>query len=334
MDKDLDEGPPSWVDGRPQIARVVRRARWKNRSATGSQPHPLRAWLTASADHIDAIAFFDALEEALVVAAGDVRSRIRRLVGSDEADYWSALTELYLAATLRTCGLHPTLGNPDLVVAGADGSVVAVEMTSTRQSADASRLHDTIARDWPGRYQAHLKIPDDRTRITLTQARAIRAEMIQSDAAIQSLEPGQEREVDIQRIISPTRVRAYLNGGSPHLTVTTSGASRGVISPWPDIERRAQEKSHQLTGFECGLVAVEGGNGPKSAYLWADQVKAGDVLPVLDVASSIAGVLLFWTDIRRHKPFRSVFVANSRWTSAYPIALIDLLSCVGARERT
>jgi hypothetical protein len=327
VDEDLTEGPPIWVDGRPQIARLVCAAKWKK---TGTRLHPLSAWLTASANHDDAMAFFDALEEALAVATGDVRPRVRRLVGSDEADYWSALTELYLAAALRTYGLSSTLGNPDIVVAAADGSKVAVELTSTRQSADASRLHDTIARDWPGRYQAHLKIPDDRTRITLTQALAIRAAMIQSDAAIESLESEREREVDISSIIPPDHVRAYLNGGSPHLFVTTSGASRGVISPWPDIERRAKEKSHQLSGYECGVVAVEGGNGPKSAYIWADQVKAGDIVPALDVAANIAGVLLFWTDIRQHKPFRSVFVANGSWTGPYPIALTALLVCAGA----
>lgn len=323
----------------PRLQSHVRPA-WLESQATKGRGlwHPLYDWLEARPDHQEANLIVQTIEDALSAPiAGAVRSRGDRL-RADDADYWSALSELYLAAALAKCGLSVELGNPDVTVTLGDDDL-AIELTSIRRTSDTTRLTELLTAAWESPAQAVLKIPDETIRIPLRDARGIVQLMLEAgQGAATRAASGQElfgerlgnaREVDLSSVISPTRVRGFLEDGDPAYVITRSGVRTGMVDPWPDLQWRVAEKERQLAGVTCGLVAVEGGHTHSSAYIWGDRVRSGYDVPRLTAAAKIVGLLVFWMDLRQHSPWRSVFIPNSAWVGAWSEVTKRALSCLG-----
>ena len=330
-----------WLATRPHLRSKVSDA-WLDTEGAKRRGlwHPLYDLLQASPNHPDMPAMLDAIEAALAAdLGGDVASRGRRLVAGGAGDYWSAISELYLAAALRACGLEATLGSPDVVaVDPADGSGVAIELTSIWRTADTTRLTEIIAGGWTGRSQPAIVIPDETVHVSTPVADRILAAMLEADQRLHATNipagPAKAiREVDISTIISPSRVRAFLNPRSPQFMATRSGPRHVIVDPWPDLEYKVLEKERQLASHAHALVAVDGTHMHVTAYEWAERVKEGLEQPALNAPPNIAGVVLFWVDLRQHAPFRSVFVRNSNWTTPDPAALIRTLDCFGTSKR-
>lgn len=281
---------------------------------------------------------FDVIEAALASdIAGDVLSRARRLVSGGAGDYWSAIAELFVAAALRGCGLEVTLGTPDLVVVDpADHSEVAIELTAVWRTSDSQRLTEIIAGGWTGSSQPSVIVPDQATHISTRLADKILTAMLEADHRLQAGggPKGEREEVDISSIIEPAKVRAFLAPRSPQFMVSRTGPRSTIVNPWPDLAMKVQDKARQLTGQACGLVAVDGTHIDVSAYAWAEMVKEGRFHPNLEAGPNIAGVTLFWPDLRHHVPFRAIFVRNSRSVGPDPSALTRALECLGtSRQR-
>jgi hypothetical protein len=326
-----------WLSTRPHLRAVVS-DRWleKHEAEARGLRHPLYDLLQAWPDQPGIEAMFDAIEAALGAdVRGDVASRGRRLTSGGAGDYWSAIAELFAAAAIRACGLEVTLGNPDVVVMdAADGSEVAIELTSVWKTQDTERLIDIIAGGWSGASQPSIVIPDETAHVSTPVARRILAAMLDADNRLG--EPGHrptDREtVDISAIIEPTKVQAFLVPRSPHFVTSGSGGRSIMVDPWPDLEARVHGKVGQLSESRCAIVAVDGTHMHRTAYPWADMVKEGHISPVLDAPPNIAGVVLFWVDLRQHEPFRAVFVRNANWAGPDPAALIRTLDCLGTSK--
>jgi hypothetical protein len=153
-----------------------------------------------------------------------------------------------------------------------------------------------------------------------------------SDVGDMQIHEGEDRwsaEVDLSTAISPHKVRGLLEGGDPAFLITRSGVRSTVPDPWPDLERRVSEKARQLAGASCGVIGVEAAHAHVSTYGWADRVRSGYAGPKLTTADNIAGLIVFWMDLRRGHPWRSIFVANSRWLRSQPSVLRQTLQCLG-----
>jgi hypothetical protein len=327
-----------WLSARPRLAAIAS-DRWldaQGRKRRGLR-HPLYELLQAWPEQPGIPAIFDAMEAALSAdVRGDVRSRARRLVSGGAGDYWSAVAELYVAAALRACGLEVALDSPDvLAVDPTDGSEVAIELTSVWRTEDANRLTEIIAGGWTGRYQPSIVIPDETVHISTPVADRVLAAMLAADQRLQASggPRSDEEEVDISSIIATSKVRAFLAPRSPEYMATGSGPRSTIVDPWPDLEAKVQEKVRQLAGRPCALVAVDGTHMHVTAYHWADMVMDDHIQPVLDMPPNIAGVVLFWIDLRQHQPFRAAVVRNSNWPDPDPAALVRALDCLGTSKR-
>lgn len=298
--------------------------------------HPLYDWLEAPPDHADADAVIGALDSACASGIGDVRSRGRRLT-ADFSDYWSAMSELYLAAALRDAGLAARLGNPDVLVT-ENAESVAIEINAVQETGDAARLTAMLTASWDGELQGVIEIPDETVRITRRESEAIVELMIDAERmhrgtgrAWRRYETGQAVEVDLSPVVSRDRVRGYLDAGDPAFFITRSGVRTNIRDPWPGLEERVRQKRRQLRDWPCAVVAVEYGHGHTSAYGWADRVAAGWDSPTLETDSNIAGLLVYWLDVRLHRPSRGIFIWNGHW--GHQCALFDrVLTALGAKQ--
>jgi hypothetical protein len=323
-----------WLSTRPHLRAVVS-DRWleKHGAEARGLRHPLYDLLQASPHQLDIEAMFDAIEAALAAdVRGDVASRGRRLTSGSAGDYWSAVAELFVAAATRACGLEVTLGNPDVVVIdAADGSEVAIELTSVWQTQDTERLIEIIAGGWSGKSQPSIVIPDETAHVSTPVARRILAAMLEADNQLErsGRRTGDRVSVDISAIIEPKKVQAFLVLRSPNFVTSGSGGRSVMVDPWPDLEARVHGKVGQLSQTSCAIVAIDGTHMHRTAYPWADMVKEGHIDPVLDAPPNIAGVVLFWVDLRQHEPFRAVFVRNANCAGPDPAALIRTLHCLG-----
>lgn len=324
------------TQARPHLARCVP-VNWLEIESEKRhhQRHPLYRWLNAESPGSDADPFADALDSALAASTGDVRSRCQRLTSGDQSDYWSAVCELYMVAALTGEGLPAKLGNPDVVVEDATGRV-GVELNAVQETTDAARLQALLEETWDGELQAVIVVPDERVRITGREIEAIvglmrEAERVQRGTVTGPRYQGASIAVDLSSVIAPDKARANLEDGDPAFLITRSGVRSEIVDPWPGIEERVRAKRRQLGGEACALVAVELGHGHVTAYSWADRVRRGYDIPSLTTDAQIAGVVVYWQDLRRHVPYRALFVRNSTWTGT--AAVLDrVLSALQAAD--
>lgn len=300
--------------------------------------HPLYDWLEAPAGYNDADATLDSIEGALgAQIGGALASRAKRLT-ADRADFWSAIGELYLAARLSECGLNPALGKPDIVVSSGDGERLAIELNSIHATHDATRLQELLAARWISPMGALLWCPDRRIKIPLSTAQRVVARVLEA-ARTRSGVPVENEdtlgprvrglEVPIADLIDPGALRVFLKDGGPGNVVSTSGVRSRLVDPWPDLERRLSEKLRQLEDYDCAIVAVEAGFAHLHANLWAERAASGHGAPRLETKSNVAGLVLYWLDVRRHRPSKGFMFPNVKAICAGSSLLRDTLACLG-----
>ena len=300
--------------------------------------HPLYDWLEAPAGHSDADATLDAIEGALgAQIGGALRSRAKRLT-ADRADFWSAIGELYLAARLSACGLEPALGSPDIVVSSGAGERLAIELNSIHATHDATRLQELLAARWTSPMNAILWRPDETIKIPLSRAgrvvtRVLDVAHTRSGVPVEIediLGPGvRGLEVPIGDLIDPGTLRVFLKDGGPGNVESRSGLRSHLVDPWPDLERRLSEKLRQLEDYDCTIVAVEAGFAHAHSNVWAERAALGYGAPRLETNSNVAGLVLYWLDLRGHRPWKGYMFPNVAATCAGSSLLRDALACLG-----
>lgn len=302
--------------------------------------HPFYDWLAAPSGHADSDTILDAIEAALSAPVhGSVVDRAKRLK-ADRSDFWSAVGELYMAAALAACGLTPTLGKPDVMVTNGHDTV-DIELNAVHATHDLTQLQETIAGRLSGPGTAIIWCADETLKLDPDTLREIadRAIAVALNPAGVPLEehPGalvageSGREVVISDLIDPTLVRVFIVDGDPGYVATRSGTRTGLVDPWPELQRRLREKEPQLSGSACGIVAVEAGFSDSSAIIWGERAALGFDAPVLRAGPNIAGLLVYWLDLRYHRPWRAYFVPNA--AASWPGAPLveEILRCLGAK---
>jgi hypothetical protein len=300
--------------------------------------HPFYDWLEAPAGHSDSDAVVEAIDAALMAPIhGAVVSRAKRL-RADRADFWSAVGELYMSAQLASCGLHTTLGNPDIRVASR-GDAVDIEVNAIHATHDLTRLQEMIAGRLGRPGTVIIWCPDERTPIDLDTAESITSRTLALAASSASapllehevLGPDETgREVAISDLVGPETLRVFVQEGDPGYVASRTGPRTGLVDPWPGLMRRVREKLPQLAGTSCGVVAVEAGFSHASSIIWAERAALGHGTPVLRTEPDVAGLLIYWLDLRRHRPWRSYFVPNVDSACTKALLLRDVLLCLGA----
>lgn len=326
-------------DAHPAFGRYISDA-WLTREAAKGRGlwHPFYDWLEAPAGHPDSEAVVDAIDAALMAPIhGAFASRAKRL-RADRADFWSAVGELYMAAQLANCGLHTTLGNPDIRVASR-GDGVDIEVNAIHATHDLTRLQEMIAGRLGGPGTVIIWCPDERTPIDLDRAESITSRTLALAASPASapllehevLGPYETgHEVAIGDLVGPDTLRVFVQEGDPGYVATRTGPRTGVVDPWPGLTRRVRDKLAQLAEASCGVVAVEAGFSHASSIIWAERAAHGYDAPRLRSEPHIAGLLIYWLDLRRHRPWRSYFVPNVDSACTAAPLLEDVLSCLGA----
>jgi hypothetical protein len=312
--------PADWIETQSMLGRGY----W----------HPLYNLLDASpliwADVGDFVSALDAAIGAPV--KGQVRTRAKRLFGSDLADYWSSLCELYFGAWLTTLGLEATLsGRPDLI-ARRGGSEIGIELTARQQTTDLDRLQERLTGVWRGPGAAVLDCDDNGIHFGPEIDAAV-VQLFLAAAADLRRRPstGEPAELDMTTSGAPSGLSARIEPRPVPYVFSQSSAAWGFTDPWPSIRKTVEAKQNQLTGQRCGVVAVELGHDTSDAHLWRIGLAYRTEPLVLEADPHIAGVLVYWQDIRRHGPADAIFVPNIASSGHEVTLLAEILAAAGLR---
>lgn len=320
------------VSSRPELAAILpRRIDWLAAQAAldPAHRHPLYDWL----ELLDA--FPETLESVRSLCAalrapvdGDARSRRRRLTSGDRADYHSAMCELYMAATLVECGMSTTLGNPDLTVQDATGSLY-LELTSAQKTADLAMLQVALT-DALGAYSAgaQLDAPHDTLRLTTDQ----RQRIVGAAVTVAAARPLQPMPVDLEAIIPGRDLRLAIVPSQPYVGLQAASAFGGT-DPMPLIETAIGDKSKQLRDVEPVILGVELTGSDWGSHLWAIRVAFGEV-PTVSVPSrpGLVGVLAYWQGRGSLRPYMRVWLPNDAWRGPIPPLAARVLECLSGRQ--
>jgi hypothetical protein len=310
------------VEGRlahAPLLRAVVPARWiSEQSALGrGYWHPLYNLLDATPTMWPEVdQFVGALEATLgAPLKGQVRTRVKRLFSSDLADYWSALCELYFGAWLTSIGLEVTLaGSPDLIARSAEGEI-AFELTARQQTTDLDRLQERLTALWSGPGAAVLDCDDHGIHFgPEIDAAVVRLFLDAGEDLRRQSTIDEAIELDLTGSGAPSELSARIAPRPVPYVLSQSSARWGFVDPWPSIQRTVSLKQNQLAGQKCGVVAVELGHDTSDAHLWRIRLAFQSEPLRLEADPHIAGVLVYWQDIRRHGPTDAIFVPNRAWS--------------------
>lgn len=327
-------------DGHPRLAPYIK-DEWLAREAAKGRGiwHPFYDWLEAPDGYAESESVISTIESALAFSIQGSASRAKRLT-ADRSDFWSAVGELYMAAQFANCGLSVTLGNPDVSVRDGSGEVVGIEVNAVHATHDLIQVHEMIAGSLavPGRVT--IWCADETKRVDQDTAQqivdrvlavAISPDTVPLAEYPDALGPDQfGREVSIADLVDPGVLRVFVQEGDPGSVATRTGHRTGYVDPWPDLVRRLEAKLPQLAGTACGIVAVDASFGRSSTVVWAERSALGYDAPSLRTDPNVAGLLVYWLDLRRHRPWRAYFVPNTGGRGASSRHVEAVLSCLGA----
>ena len=312
----------------PELASILpHRIDWLAVQAALDPPrrHPLYSWLELPDEFPETSDSVQSLCAALrAPVGGDTRSRRKRLISSDRADYNSAMCELYMAAALVEGGLPTTLGNPDLTVDDATGSLF-IELTSAQKTTDLATLQVALA-DALSPYSAgaQLEAPHDSMRLTTGQRERIVAAAI----AVAAARPLGPTSVDTSRIVSDRDLRVAIVPAQPYLSLHGTSAFGGS-DPTVLIEAAIADKARQLIGIDPVILGVELSGSDWGSHLWAIRVAYGQT-PTVSVPSrpGLVGVLAYWQGRRSLWPYMRVWLVNDARPEPLPALATRVLDCL------
>jgi hypothetical protein len=324
-------------DALPGLRRFISDA-WLKREGAKERGrwHPFYDWLEAPKGHADADTILRAIETAVTSDISGAVSRARRLTAG-RSDFWSAVGELYMAAQLAGCGLAVELSSPDVRVRHAAG-IVDLELNAVHATHDLTELQELIA--------GRLTVPgtvvvwcsDWRIKIGTALALEIAERVVSAARLLRSLPLAKhdvlgsdERasEVHVSDLVDEAHLRVFVAPGDPGCVVTRIGPRTRLVDLWPSIKQRVAQKLDQLASSPCGIVAIEAGFSHPSAVTWAKRAALGYDVPVLQTDENIAGLLVYWLDLRHYRPWRSYFVRNVVGACAESGPVTAVLDCLG-----
>ncbi len=313
----------------PELARLVPPGRdWLalQDALPRADRHPLYEWLELPDAYPETLESVAALCAALrAPIRGDMRTRRRRLIAGDDADYHSAMDELYMAAALTECGLTATLGSPDIRVDDGDASLF-VELYSAHKTWVMGRLQVALS-DALAQYpaKAQMEAPHDTLQLTTAQRRRIVAAAIEVAAS----GPVQPAPVDLEGIVPASELRLAIVPGLPFVSLMDSAGFRHG-DPSSLIHATIEEKHGQLRGAPTPLVlAIDLTGSDYSSHLWALRV-AFEGAPTISVptVSGLVGVLAYWQGRGSLRPYMRVWIVNDAWTGPQPTLLGHVIGCL------
>jgi hypothetical protein len=291
--------------------------------------HPLYDWLELPDAFPETLESVRSLCAALrAPVGGDTGSRRRRLTSSDRADYHSAMCELYMAATLVKCGLSTTLGNPDLTVQDATGSLF-LELTSAQRTADLAMLQVALT-DALGAYSAgaQLDAAHDTLRLTTDQ----RERIVGAAVAVAGAGPLEPTSVDLEAIIPGRDLRLAIMPSQPYVGLQDASVFGGT-DPMLLIEAAIADKAKQLRDVTPVILGVELTGSDWGSHLWAIRVAFGEV-PVVSIPArpGLVGVLAYWRGRGSLRPYMRVWLPNDAWRGPIPPLTVRVLECLSGPE--
>lgn len=332
----------------PAVARVLKR-RWISAQAGEAAENraPLYRWLDGP-DDATRSGFLDALVaalESLRFHAG-LPERLDRLQ-ADQVGFWSALTEIFLAAHLERSGVRTTLhpDTPDLRAHVPGHAAVGVEITAGFPTLSWSQFYEAVAATWDGPGTLVLLCPDESVRFLVRDRDALLDRLKSPDRSVLELpDPIEDRgddylyrdegfdkselRVPTSDIIDPGSLEVFWNPDGQTYVASRSGARWGYKDPWPDIVDRADEKARKLPRDEVSIVVIEGGFLHPSTHIWAKMLAEGHIGVDLVLHAHVAGVMVYWQDVTRLAPSRPIFMWN-RGFSADRTPVIVVLDALG-----
>jgi hypothetical protein len=319
----------------PAVARILKR-RWITAQAGEAVENraPLYRWLEGP-DDATRSGFLDALVAALesLSSHAGLPERLDRL-RADQVGFWSALTEIFLAAHLDRSGVPTTLhpDTPDLRAHVPGHAAVGIEITAGFPTLSWSQFYEAIAATWDGPGTLVLLCPDESVRFLvrdrdtlLDRLRSLDRSVLELPDPIENLGDDyryrdesfgrSELRVPTSDIIDPGSLEIFWNLDGQTYVASRSGARWGYKDPWPDVVDRADEKARKLPRDEVSIVAIEGGFLHPSTHIWAQMLAEGHIEVGLVLDAYVAGLMVYWQDVTRLAPSRPIFVWNRGFTA-------------------
>jgi hypothetical protein len=311
--------------------RALISPRWLADQAAKPQEarHDLYAKLEFSADHAGVDAFLDGLARTLdAPVAGPYRKVAHRLVGSDSADYRSAVDEMSLATRLTDCGYKVTVSSPD-VIASRGPDVFRIELTAPLKTEEFHALQNRLTTQWKWPdHRVMLFVGSSMYRPTTGEREAI-AEAI---ALVASRLPTERTEVDLESIVERRLLHAAVSPGWRGVATATGGHVDFV--PPSGIQEAIDKKRSQLRRAGDLMLGVNLGGLHIDSYSWSMQTSRDFSLgasagPSVDAPTNVVGVLAFNGGVPGQVLTLPIWLPNSARTDGNPKLLQPVLICLG-----
>jgi len=291
--------------------------------------HDLYCKLEFSADNADVDAFLDGLDRTLnAPVAGPYRKVAHRLVGSDSADYRSAVDEMSVATRLTDCGYKVTVSSPD-IIASHGPDVFRIELTAPLKIEEFFALQNRLTAEWKWPdHRVMLFVGSSMYRPTTGEREAI-AEAI---ALVASCLPAERTEVDLGSIVERRLLHAAVSPGWGGVATATGGYVD--FEPPPGIQEAIDKKRSQLRGKGDLTLAVNLGGLHVDPYSWSMQASrdfrlGASLGPTVDAPANVLGVLAFNGGVPGQALTLPVWLPNSARTEGNPKLLQPVLMCLG-----
>lgn len=318
------------LSSRPGLRALIRPTWLAEQAAKPSEArHDLYGRLEFSANHPGVDAFLDGLERTLgAPVSGPYRRVAQRLVGSDPADYRSAVDEMSVATRLTDCGYRVTVGSPDIIA--QDGSeVLRIELTAPLKTEKFYALQNRLTAEW--------KWPDH--RVTLFVGSSMyrpttgeREAIVEAIARVASCLPAERTVVDLDSIVERRLLSATVSPGWRGVVTATGGYVDFV--PPPGIQEAIDKKRPQLRGKGDLTLAVNLGGLHVDPYSWSMETSrefrlSASLGPTVDAPTNVLGVLAFNGGVPGQVLMLPVWLPNAARTDADPRLLQPVLMCLG-----
>jgi hypothetical protein len=318
------------LSSRPFLRELVSPTWLAEQAATPSEAwRNLYAMLEFAGGHPGVDAFLDGLERTLgAPVSGPYRRIARRLVGSDSADYRSAVDELSVATRLTDCGYRVTVSSPD-ILAQHGSEALRIELTAPLKTKEFFALQNRLASQWHwSSHRLMLFVGNANYRPTTKECEAIAGAI---EVVVSGL-PAKRTEVDLGSIDEPTLLRAAISPGWPGV-FTTTGTRLGSEPP-AGIREAIERKRSQLRDKGDLMLAVNLGGLHVDPYSWSlgasnDFRYGATPQPTVDGPSNVLGVLAFNGGVPGQVLTLPVWLPNSARTEADPKLLRPVLICLG-----
>ncbi len=318
------------LSSRPGLRALIKPT-WLARQAARPKEarHNLYATLESTGDNPGVDAFLDGLERALSAPVlGPYRKVAQRLMGSDSADYRSAVDEMSVATCLTDCGYKVTVSSPDILA--DDGSeVFRIELTAPLKTAEFYALQDRLASQW--KWPSHrvmLFVGSGVYRPTTKEREAIAGAI----ELVASRLPTERTEVYLESIVEPRFLRVAISPGWGGVVTATGGYVD--FDPPPGIQEAIEKKRSQLRGKGDIMLAVNLGGLHVDPYSWSMQTNTdfrtgASAHPTVDAPTNVLGVLAFNGGVPGRQLALSVWLPNTARSEAGPKLLEPVLMCLG-----